>query len=409
MKKLLINSWGLIILFCCFLVVSQAVSGATEWSFDPSLRIGSEYNTNIRTTTTKHDAVWGTSLAPKLDIKAKTRLSNTWIGAQLQYTKYTKNEVKNRNIQRFTILSRYQQTPRSKWELTGILFSDTTLTPVSGGSGSLPPGPGSAPGLSGVIPDPDQGADNDARRNRLRLMPSWSRSLTQRSYLVLDYTLYDVSYNGDTGLNTLVDNRTHSGRVALKRSMTQRTVAGISGGYAEYEAPDVNNKTKNYSATGTIEHDFTETLSGLLQAGMRYTEARIGSTDDNSTSPIYRASITQNIFEATSYQLLWQRRLLPSSTGSVLESDRFDLRFRHSIKPTLTFSLSGRYFKNETVGGGATSRRDRWYYVIRPMLTKNLTRQWRVDGAYRFTRQKRKTDSRSVNNNAVYLNVIYAW
>lgn len=369
------------------------------WTYDPSVRAGIEYNDNIRLVTTKRDAVWGRSVVPRLDLEAKSRRSLTKLGAALDYTNYTKNEINNRNLQRYTLVSKFQQNPRNRWDIVGNLLRDTVLTPVSPGTG-----------LPGAVPDPDEGADNDARRNRLRLTPYWTRSLTQRDFLIAYYQLYDVTYVGDTGVNTLVDNRSQGVGLTFKRQMTKKTAVSIGGVYSEYEAPDVNSTASNYAVLGKVNHTFSQTFDAMLEIGMRNTETRLAAQQNQSTNPIYRARLVQSLGDVTSYQLLLQRRLLPSGTGGVVESDRADLRLRHRIKQTLTFAIKARYFRNETVGGGGgASRRDRWYYFIQPKLIKALTTNWRIDMSYRYRRQKIKTNNRSADSNAVYANIVYTW
>jgi len=380
------------------LVVLPA-AGESVWTFEPSVKAGIIYNDNIRLVTREHDAVWGRVVVPRLAVEAKGPLSLTKVDAELRYINYTKNEVNNTNIQRFTILSRYQQTPRIRWDLKGNLFRDTVLTPVS-----------ATPGFPGAIPDPDEGADNDARRNRLRLTPSWTRSLTSRNFLTLGYTLYDTTYIGDTGVTPLIDNRSQGGNLGLKRLLSQRSSFSLVGGVAEYNAPDNNTTTKNVTILGRYEHDFSKNLTSLVELGMRNTDVTTGSVKDQTNNPVYRFVLTQQLHQVTSYQLIAQRRLLPSGIGNVVETDRVDLRFRHKIKPTLSFVLLGRYFRNEQVGNAAAStRRDRWYYFLRAGLVKNLTPRWKIDGAYGYRRQKIKTDNRSADSNSVYANVTYTW
>lgn len=395
--NLRVGAAGLLVLT---VMMSQVAESAAKWSFDPSAKAGIIYNDNIRLVTREHDAVWGREITPRLGIEVKSPQSLTKIGAQLRYINYTKNEVKNANQQRFTILSRYQQTPRSRWDLTGNLLRDTVLTPISAGTG-----------FPGAIPDPDEGADNDARRNRLRLTPSWTRTLTPRDFLTLSYALYDITYVGDTGINTLIDNRSHGGAVTYRRAVTKKTDLSIVGGYAEYNAPDVNTTTQNVSMIGRIEHDFSGTLTGMVELGLRSTDTESGGVKDQSSNPVYKLIFTQQLHNVTSYKVTAQRRLAPSGTGNVLDTDRIDLQFRHKIKPTLAFSLLGRYFKNGTIGAGSTtpSRRERWYYLLRANLIKNLTPHWKIDGAYAYRRQKLKTDNRSADSNSVYANVTYTW
>ncbi len=370
----------------------------TVWTFEPSVRLGIEYNDNIRLVTRARDAVWGRSIVPKVDMEAKSRRSLTKIGAELIYTNYTKNEVNNRNLQRFTILSRFQQTPRNRWDLIGNLLRDTVLTPISPGLG-----------LPGSLPDPDEGDDNDARRNRLRLTPSWTRSLTARDALIINYQLYDVTYVGDTGVNTLVDNRSQGMGLTYKRQVTKKTAVSAVGIVSEYEAPDVDTVASDVSLLARVGHTFSETLDGVLEVGYRDTETKYGPQEDQSSNPLYRARLTQSLSDVTGYQLLLQRRLLPSGTGGIVESDRADLQFRRKIKQTLTFAMNFRYFKNETVGSTSPSRRDRWYYFIQPKLIKALGRNWRVDVSYRYRRQKLKTSNRSADSNAAYANIKYKW
>ena len=397
-----INGLMLFLLVGTCMGLAGTACAATEWSADPSLRVGQQYHENIRLTVKKHDAVWGTSIIPAVLLDARTPRSNTKIRAELRYVNYTKNEVKNRNLQDFSWVSRINQTRRSKWEITGSLRRDTVLTPIGNTSGNLP-----LPGIPPGIPDADEGADNDSRRNRLIFQPAWSYSITDRLSAGLAYRIYDINFIGDNDL--LVDNRTQSFGPSANWRLTKRDKVGIAIRYSLYEAPDLDNETVNLSVTGKFERDFTDTLNGEIVYGMRRTDSKKGQTENHETNPIYKARITQYVFEATSYQLLLQRRLLPSSGGNVVESDRIDLRFVHRIKPTLAFSIAGRYFRNETVGGAGVSTNDRWQYFIRPRLSKSLNRNWNINFSYQYSKQRQKSDPRAADDNAGFVDILYKW
>ncbi len=186
-----------LVVCCSSMLVCPQDLLAAKWSTEPFVAVGAVHNDNIRLTTGPHDSVSGVNLTPGVSSRRETPTSLVNIDALLNATHYSdEDEQDDLDEQIIRLRSRGQASERSSWRVDGRLVRDTLLRTVD---------------IPGFDADPDLGdtdiglVDQDVRRIRFRLRPSWTRAVTQRTSVTLRYGLTDESFSDEEGTG-LVDN-----------------------------------------------------------------------------------------------------------------------------------------------------------------------------------------------------------
>src|SRR5207249_1700540 len=63
-------------------------SRGAEWSFEPSVGLRTEYNTNVELTPNPHPAAWGMMLTPDVKFSGATEALTVTGGLALSFTRY---------------------------------------------------------------------------------------------------------------------------------------------------------------------------------------------------------------------------------------------------------------------------------------------------------------------------------
>lgn len=382
--------------------LSPQLAMSAEWSVVPSIQLKEEYEDNIHFTTKTHGTVWGSAVSPSVQLVRTDPTSVAKVSARLRFNRYSGDDIRDRDVQYLTLSSR-KSTQRGRWALKGSFTRDTTLTTLEEAESDTADEEELAD-----AEDIDEGlVQFEARRNRLVLEPSWSQNLTERMAFRLGYRLRDVYYSDAEG-TSLYDYQAHSLEVKLMRRVTELDRLGIMARYSEYRASEVNSEAGTSTLLASIDHAFSETLRGIVEVGMQNTWSKEGALEDDTTGYTLDMRITKKLNQSTNYRLELKHDVMPSGSGYVVQSDRFNIRFRSKITSKLTFLLSGKFFRNKSLEASVMNV-DRRYYSIEPRLRRLLTRKWSVDGYYRYRYQKYDNAAASAQGNTVSLGVRYVW
>ena len=172
-------------------------------------------------------------------------------------TRYSDNdEQDDLNEQIIRLRSRGEASERSRWKVNGRLTRDTLLRSVD------------IPNTDDLdLGDTDVGlVDREVRRVRLELRPSWTRAVTQRTSIRLDYRLTDESFSDEEGTG-LQDNDTHVLGARWSKELSQRNSVSFGARIGRNRVPDTDSTTDDVSILGEITHVFSPTLEGTLSVG----------------------------------------------------------------------------------------------------------------------------------------------
>src|SRR5439155_8874430 len=103
-----------------------APSRGAEWSFEPSVGLRTEYNTNVQLTPDPHPAAWGMILTPDVKFSGATEALTVTGGLKLGFTRYLHQPQFNIDSYDLTLRSSYK-TERDVLNLEIEAIRDATV------------------------------------------------------------------------------------------------------------------------------------------------------------------------------------------------------------------------------------------------------------------------------------------
>lgn len=401
--RVCLNSGLLVLMWLSF----PSPGEAAEWSAEPSIRAGGEYNDNLRLTIQPHDTVKGTEISPKLGLSARSDIWQMGVGAELIHKRYSGDSELDRDDKLFNFSSSYK-TERSQWGLGGTKSKSSILADRQIDVNT---------GLIQVQ------RDQDARS----ISPSWSWMMTELTQLKLSYAVSDVSYTNGESLG-LYDYRSQAIASRITREFSQQNSGLIDVGYSFFRVPKTGVESRNTSVQAGFIRIFSEDSSGSLTAGLRQTATFVPgglptyaydkngaifqtgvstSQHADSTSSVYNASLEQ-LMNNVRVSITLRRALDPGSNGNQAKTDYFGLNLERPLSARFTAYLSAYAYKVSTITS-TISGTDRKLYQVEPRVRWKWTPELSVDTTYRFTHLKRASEDSAAEANAVYLTLVYQW
>lgn len=389
---------GAVILFFGFIaaIAFPRPLGAAEWSLQPTLTLGLEYDENLALTTAPHDSTSGFSITPQVNVTGASERSKLSLDILLNYTEYSGGDVEDTNEQVLSLSSYNQTTERTRWGLDGDFRRDTLLSIINIGTGT------------GELTDTDVGlARAKVRRDRRSLEPSWTRQLSERNSLGLRYEFVDVGFSDTAGTTGLEDYEVHTLAATFSREITSRDDFNLGISTSRFKASDKSSEADTVRIAVGMTRAFSETANGTFSIGASETEETIASKEEKTSGFILEARAEQKS-ELTTLDGVISRDVYPSGGGRAVQSDQLRVNLLRKISPKLNFELKATLFRNKVVEGSDPDI-DRRYYEVEPGLSWQWTPHWFVNTSYRYRRQKFDAEPDTAKSNAVFLGVAYNW
>jgi hypothetical protein len=383
-------------------------SRAAEWSIEPSLDLGAVYNDNISLTSAPHPSVWGWQLWPAVVFTGATENLSVNGGLRLGLIRYYGEQGLNHNDYYFTSRSSYK-TERDVLGLNLAVISDPTLVTELA--------------TTGVVLAYRQ-------RTQLTASPSWTRYLTETTFLTATYSYSGVNY-ADTPGTGLIDYRDQTATVGLQRIFDEANLGTVTAYYDRFETNPSAVVANTYGIQAGFDHRFSETLRGTFVAGVRQTQNTNTTQTLVCDGPILFGICLGNLSTVTSVteqtstgwtlnvglEKRWEtaslagrlsREIYPTGVGSLVQTDRLQIGWTNQWSPTITTSVNASTYQSEYIGGTVTNSNSR-YYRIDPKLDWRISEQLLLSARYSFSRAENESNSTSANANAVYLTLSYVW
>jgi len=371
------------------LAVFSTGGTAETWVYTPVVELGVNHDDNFRLTAGPHESVTGTNLRAGILLNRVSDELSFDGRAIFDFNQYDGDRIPNENNQFFNAKIA-KKLELDTFDLFASYKRDTTLKDVEPDFDLDDPT---------LLVDPDAGITTTRiRRNTLRIGPSWKRRLDELTSLNLAYEYRSRDYKSDQTAN-LNDFITHRLKGTLNRNLTERDVASFGLEYLNYDSDAVNADYDSYSATIGLDHHFSETTRGGFRVGLRRTE---GDTDDD-TGVVYELHGLKKT-ELALYTAKLQRRLSPTGSGDLNETDQLLLKMKRSLSPTLDLNIRARYFMLDS----NNDANDRDYLEISPELSWGFEQWWSLNFSYAYRRQEYDLGNRDADSNAVFLSVSYA-
>jgi hypothetical protein len=388
-------------------LLAPFTAGAVEYSAEPSVSLRSLYNDNFDLTTSSHPTVWGITLEPSVRLNAESDNWKVTGGADLKFNHYSES-VLNHTEGALSLHSNYR-AERNTLGLNFDLIRDNTLV------GEL--------AATGV-------AQAYTPRTQVSIAPSWTRALTEKTNLVVDYNFTAVSYS-DTAGTSLIDYREQIVNAGVEHKLAERTTASLSAYYDFFETDPANFQAQTVGVLAGLTQDFSETLRGSVKAGPRWTRSKTAPAATICNGPIVSGVCTGSVTTLTSeaqtdssgYTLTgeltkrWEtgsvsvragRELVPSGVGAMVQTDLARVSVSQEVSPTVAAVLDAGIYRSKYVGAAIDENKSR-YLRVEPHVSWRMTPQWTLDAGYAFARQKYDTQPDAATANIIYVTLSYTW
>lgn len=419
---------------CCVHII-LAVSGvvpalvllqpamAEEWTITPALKVSYEQNDNIRMTRLPHNTIYGSIIAPSLDMGVQSDMWGITGTVEARRKRYSGEDGLDQDNEALRLGSQYK-TERNTFSLSASQVNDTTL----------PDEPA----------DPDLGLTTVQKSRRTEnVQPMWTWLITERSQMQLSYLLSEVSY-GEGQSASLSDYQWRSAMATWSYSVTPQSQVSVSAGYTKYHAPETNilsrvflgfyqsdstafsveSKTPSYNVG--IKHIFSETMQGALAIGRRKT-----STDQDRQTCVYLLLVNlqgcffsqistedtgttfsgdlKKEFDQFDVAINASRNIAASGAGSEIERDLWTIRFDWPVRERLNGLLIVNGTKSRQLSEFSSATTNIEQYSIQPSLHWQWTQELDVKLSYRYTHLKREVEDHAVQSRSIYLTLAYTW
>ena len=255
----------------------------------------------------------------------------------------------------------------------------------------------------------------DSTQLRWSLAPSWSHQLTERATVEVAANYTEASYQGSG--SDLSDYQNLGGWLLGGYDLSEVTRGTARLSFDRYEKGGTSGQSDSIGLSGGLSHRFSETLSGLVELGARYSESEQTGVPGETIS-------SSSVGPLVNLQVDWRREtgqvsaqlgrwLTPSGNG-LLDSTRASVSASERLSERWSVQGGVQAYRNrgDEEGLGVSTQRNRDYVAANLGFSYRLTEWWQLQGAYRFAWQQYDGDEEgdgAAIGNSVFLNVSYTW
>ncbi len=389
---------------------------ADAWEFSPMLRASGGYDDNLNQSDVDKEDGYEYNLSGILGLRRLTETSQVMGQIRTEYVDHAGTTAYDSELNQFFNLSGGYQTNELNRLGLGLRFDrDHTGTTQQADSRDVTD-PG---GSGGEETDPGQDVDTDVglvreqiRRERFSIAPSWQHGFSESTSMQLAYSYLDLSYENGAEQDGLTDYTMHTPSLMMMHQLSEQNLLSISLDASYYEADDTGRKYDAYAIRSGFERSFSETISAAVSVGVRQLISEdANGNDDDDFGGLFRVEATKET-ETGSLAASAERKLAPSGSGSIQQSDVYQLRWRIGMSPRTNVYLNTTYLDSEQNGSSNASTspdnpKARKYFTIQPGILRRLSETWSLDLHYRFRWQERSGNEGDSDSNGVFLAINY--
>lgn len=398
-SKLLLRKFIGVPTFCitaaaCLLAMD--IAEAQDWTFDPVLRVGYEYDDN---------APLNENPGPNEDIQGYLLEGFATIGYATERTTFDVTpRIRSRNYDEerfdsddgFLTLDFDTQGLKSNFRIRANYSQESVRTAEREDAD---------PGVT----DPDEIIGDDSGRisifgdrNRFWILPQWNYDISEKTAIGASASYTDVDYDGIVpgSYAPYTDARFD---VSLARAFSQRTRGYLRVGAGRYERDTQQvgavNKLDGIGASIGIERSLTETVRFRAEVGVTETEPTGGQSD---TDYIYDINFIRNL-ETTTFLAQVVRSVNSDGSGRIALRDSFNLGMTKQFSERVKGGLGVRAYTTDNLSSDPGASQDRDYAQIRATLNYAFTPTFLVEGDYRYTYLDRSATADNAKSNSIII------
>lgn len=401
--------WGLA---ACWLMLSSTASAALL-QLTPRIGTGVIHETNPRLNQNDENSATGMRLTGKLEALWSDGVNELQFTPRANFTFYNDSSDRDLEDEDYYLDFGYTHTGQTSEFRTAAGYSNQSIRQ------SELENPGDSPPGSGNLNQPD-----DTQR-RWSVSPSWTKQLDSVTFLRLNATYIDISFDRkDTGR---LPYDLWTGGASLQRYLSSKFAVGIvvDGSNFESRAQTTNlkNSSTTYGGSGFVTYEISDTLSASAYFGARITDITIDrvaliqgppriclGVDDqgqpvlgpeycsesfSDTNLVGSGSLTKQSLNTT-YNFILSRAITPNSNGAETIRDSLNFVMKHRLTERSELELGALLLNQEDAA--SLTKRKRYYMSLNAGWRFNLDRHWSLQTAYRFVNDENDNSETIASN-----------
>mgnify|MGYP002150925321 CR=1 FL=1 len=380
-RQFILNSWIASGMTCVILFTPQSLV-ADYSTFEPALHVKTLHNDNLLLESQKDSGIeTTTTLEGEMGYFTETSSLNSIFKLQ-KYNYRGVRTLSNRDDYTLGLIG-VKHNERNTWRVDVKGIQDSTATDI------LDIEPDDIGGDVGEIQD-------DVKRQRYYISPSWRHDITEKSQIDLRYNYSDLQYDNSSKTN-LVESNNHNVTTTYFVGIDEQNtlLTNISGSYfesdnnSEYEIATIN--------MGNI-HRFDELSSARILVGYYSLEAEVPGLKDNDNNFLFEIS-GQYDKDTTSVFVSAERILVPGNSGDVFARNQIRFNLSGMLMLSWSYNIEGRHYRNQSIIK-EISDNTRRQTSIRTSLGWQISNIFDINLGYHYKRQKESTKA---NSNAIFM------
>lgn len=384
------------------------------WVIEPSASLRASFDDNIQNSSNNEDDGIVTTLNGQARIRNQTDLSDVSILGGVDFSQYSGADRFEDNEQRETLFLearaerrlkrsqlRFSSSVRRQDLLRNFRVIDTT-TAVSELEDEATAGfePDVADDLI-TGGDVDLGsAQQLVQRDIVRINPSTSYQLSERTSVSLNYGYIERSYDDDRQGSPFRDSESQTASLGMQRLLSPTDTLRLSFEASRFDA-DFQPESDSYSVTFDWRRILSEKLRLSLSVGSRKTK----SDFFEDSGGLFTLRLDRQTFDGRLFAIA-SRNLAATGYGDQVESDRLSFGYTAKISDRLGWDIRFRAFRTERISDFQEDR-SRDFLSVAPSVRWAITPILFMRLSYEYQWIDRNTDDDSAVGNRVGLALEY--
>lgn len=392
--QVLLSCMGYI--FMSSLALNIKESSAEAWSLQPYVKLQTGYDNNVRMLREGDDSAVASTFSVAANIRRKSELSSyllKYTGDFTQYSNPEREDLDDTDYQNALLSALLTPSEINTFSLS----ADFTRTYTDRTQGDAADDPDTEEGITRL----------QVKREAVGADISWAHHFTEASDFEFTYHYDSSSYGKGAEIVQLHDFDYHLLRLKFGRKWNEKNEIFFAIAGSHYRAEEAKRENNAYGLVVGNQYQFSEHSNLRFHVGGRNLSFdNEGDENEDDSGLVYAVSVTTEREKTRLYGGV-ERKLSPSASGKVLQSDVLVLNFSRELSQKISFVLSSRLFQNETVAGATDTRSDRKYALIEPVFRQTFLPGFGIDYTYRYRWQEREDEQGDAESHAVFLSLFY--
>ena len=260
--------------------------------------------------------------------------------------------------------------------------------------------------------DPDDIADDQSglnfigtRRERFKLSPRWSYSLSELSAVSASWDYLSVAYDEAPGGRQLFDYTNHRIRVGYRRNLSPRSNMVVALTARDFDTDQFGGDKQTFGLDMGFVHSLSETTQFRATVGLEAFEEDPDIVDAENPDPqmVYDISLVHRL-ETIRLLAQYRQRVNATGRGDLTKRDEVNLRLTRDLNDRFSAGIGLRAYNDSTISG---SNNEQTYVQLRGQVVWRLSRSLFIQADYRNTVLDRSLEGEAADSNRITVWLTY--